>query len=212
MFAKGSLLGQPKFFTTTPRSGRGGRRFKSCHSDQHVADFKNPLPADIPTETILPRVALPVCSPEWKSRADDPTTSNASPSERSSVSAFIQNGIGASAKSSRSSRTATFDARGRPSPARPAYQRKSGTASRTTRFRMSAPNATTAGPTCPKSAPPWRPGIPSSPPCLPRRRQSSLHKRPQPLPADISATRNLRTKVELFGQNHVASLPRIPLE
>src|SRR6266852_9762299 len=35
-----------------PRSGRGGRRFKSCHSDQHLADFPKALPTDIPTETI----------------------------------------------------------------------------------------------------------------------------------------------------------------
>ena len=25
---------------SAPRSGRGGRRFKSCHSDQHLADFQ----------------------------------------------------------------------------------------------------------------------------------------------------------------------------
>src|SRR5262249_14858765 len=38
-----------------PRPGRGGRRFKSCHSDQHLADFLKALPTDIPTETVLLR-------------------------------------------------------------------------------------------------------------------------------------------------------------
>jgi hypothetical protein len=34
-----------------PRSGQGGRRFKSCHSDQHLDDFLRRLPTNILTET-----------------------------------------------------------------------------------------------------------------------------------------------------------------
>jgi hypothetical protein len=30
----------------TPRSGRGGRRFKSCHSDHHLAEIRNACAAD----------------------------------------------------------------------------------------------------------------------------------------------------------------------
>jgi hypothetical protein len=33
-----------------PRSGRGGRRFKSCHSDQHLADPDTPTPTVSPTD------------------------------------------------------------------------------------------------------------------------------------------------------------------
>ena len=33
------------------RSGRGGRRFKSCHSDQYLAWFRMTAPTVIPTET-----------------------------------------------------------------------------------------------------------------------------------------------------------------
>jgi hypothetical protein len=36
-----------------PRSGRGGRRFKSCHSDQHLARFLGAIPTDSPTEMQL---------------------------------------------------------------------------------------------------------------------------------------------------------------
>jgi len=35
----------------TPRSGRGGRRFKSCHSDQHLAFFQDLTGTDCGTET-----------------------------------------------------------------------------------------------------------------------------------------------------------------
>jgi hypothetical protein len=34
-----------------PRSGRGGRRFKSCHSDQYLAGFYIAAATDIATET-----------------------------------------------------------------------------------------------------------------------------------------------------------------
>ena len=34
-----------------PRSGRGGRRFKSCHSDQYLAEFEIAAATDIATET-----------------------------------------------------------------------------------------------------------------------------------------------------------------
>jgi hypothetical protein len=34
-----------------PRSGRGGRRFKSCHSDQYLAEFSIVAATDIATET-----------------------------------------------------------------------------------------------------------------------------------------------------------------
>src|SRR6516165_10330664 len=33
-----------------PRSGRGGRRFKSCHSDQYLADPQIPFPTVSPTD------------------------------------------------------------------------------------------------------------------------------------------------------------------
>ena len=34
-----------------PRSGRGGRRFKSCHSDQYLASSETPIPTVSPTDT-----------------------------------------------------------------------------------------------------------------------------------------------------------------
>jgi hypothetical protein len=34
-----------------PRSGRGGRRFKSCHSDQHLASSETSIPTVSPTDT-----------------------------------------------------------------------------------------------------------------------------------------------------------------
>src|SRR5262249_31435445 len=34
------------FFSTLPRSGRGGRRFKSCHSDQILSAVINPFYSD----------------------------------------------------------------------------------------------------------------------------------------------------------------------
>jgi hypothetical protein len=36
---------------SAPRSGRGGRRFKSCHSDQHLADSRLPTVTGYVTET-----------------------------------------------------------------------------------------------------------------------------------------------------------------
>src|SRR5207253_2083735 len=36
---------------SAPRSGRGGRRFKSCHSDQYLAQFGTATATDIATET-----------------------------------------------------------------------------------------------------------------------------------------------------------------
>src|SRR6266852_5994755 len=39
-----------------PRSGRGGRRFKSCHSDQlikHLADPKKIAPTKVPEEGVV---------------------------------------------------------------------------------------------------------------------------------------------------------------
>jgi hypothetical protein len=39
-------------FGSAPRSGRGGRRFKSCHSDQHLAKSSFSLPTVSPAETI----------------------------------------------------------------------------------------------------------------------------------------------------------------
>jgi hypothetical protein len=66
---------------SAPRSERGGRRFKSYHSDQHLADFPDPLPTDIPTETIslhmasvleppapdFTRLSLPAFRTGWQS-------------------------------------------------------------------------------------------------------------------------------------------------
>jgi hypothetical protein len=34
----------------TPRSGRGGRRFKSCHSDQYLVDSETATPTVSPTD------------------------------------------------------------------------------------------------------------------------------------------------------------------
>jgi hypothetical protein len=36
---------------SAPRSGRGGRRFKSCHSDQHLAPSETSIPTVSPTDT-----------------------------------------------------------------------------------------------------------------------------------------------------------------
>src|SRR5262249_30458388 len=36
---------------SAPRSGRGGRRFKSCHSDQHLASPETSIPTVSPTDT-----------------------------------------------------------------------------------------------------------------------------------------------------------------
>jgi putative tryptophan/tyrosine transport system substrate-binding protein len=37
---------------STPRSGRGGRRFKSCHSDQYLAPSEIPIPTVSPTDPV----------------------------------------------------------------------------------------------------------------------------------------------------------------
>jgi hypothetical protein len=42
-----------------PRSGRGGRRFKSCHSDQDLADASAARPKDLPKDLL----------PYWQPRA-----------------------------------------------------------------------------------------------------------------------------------------------
>ena len=41
-----------------PRSGRGGRRFKSCHSDHYLADPETAFPTVFSTETMFPYLAL----------------------------------------------------------------------------------------------------------------------------------------------------------
>jgi hypothetical protein len=38
---------------SAPRSGRGGRRFKSCHSDQYLDHLLRAIPTDSPTEIQL---------------------------------------------------------------------------------------------------------------------------------------------------------------
>src|SRR6516165_4718074 len=43
-----SIVGQPG---GTPRSGRGGRRFKSCHSDQHLGSSETSIPTVSPTDS-----------------------------------------------------------------------------------------------------------------------------------------------------------------
>jgi hypothetical protein len=42
---------------SAPRSGRGGRRFKSCHSDQHLADPETASPTVCPTDIFVERVS-----------------------------------------------------------------------------------------------------------------------------------------------------------
>lgn len=45
------------------RSGRGGRRFKSCHSDQHLAELETAEPKDLPKEPIPywpPQAMVPI--------------------------------------------------------------------------------------------------------------------------------------------------------
>src|SRR5262245_14905730 len=83
---------------SAPRSGRGGRRFKSCHSDHYLAPSETPIPTVSPTDTpstfLLPSPALGECRhrslacrliavgrraarPPWMWRAATTATSNA---------------------------------------------------------------------------------------------------------------------------------------
>src|SRR5215510_3099994 len=47
---------------SAPRSGRGGRRFKSCHSDHYL---KRLAPARQPKGAVAPRYGLPTARPTW---------------------------------------------------------------------------------------------------------------------------------------------------
>ena len=70
----------------TPRSGRGGRRFKSCHSDQYLADFLGASPTDSPTEIQLGWRLLGQAEPDAAARLHsvDVIKSPGSPYELSS--------------------------------------------------------------------------------------------------------------------------------
>ena len=61
-----------------PRSGRGGRRFKSCHSDQHLAPPETSIPTVSPTDT-RGRLAIPVAS-SWRTSPSRPRPLEALPS------------------------------------------------------------------------------------------------------------------------------------
>ena len=62
----------------SPRSGRGGRRFKSCHSDQHLAPPETSIPTVSPTDT-RGRLAIPAAS-SWRTSPSRPRPLEALPS------------------------------------------------------------------------------------------------------------------------------------
>ena len=56
---------------SAPRSGRGGRRFKSCHSDQHLGSSETSIPTVSPTDSRPCAPSIAVAS-SWRTPPSQP--------------------------------------------------------------------------------------------------------------------------------------------
>jgi len=78
---------------TSPRSGRGGRRFKSCHSDQYLAEFHQSSGTDYGTDTSFVLVSAKICCHSGDHKPSASAAASSSPRQPFSANAVVANAI-----------------------------------------------------------------------------------------------------------------------